>query len=92
MLTKTREYFINFSTVTDTDSLHNKLQACLPLPNYYGRNWDALYDCLTEMGPAVISLSGLKWLEPLGKAAELLPRVFRDAAAENPQLTLIWER
>lgn len=92
MSAKAREYFINFSTVTDSDSLQDRLQACLPLPDYYGRNWDALYDCLTDMGPAVITLSGLKWLEPLGKAAELLPRVFRDAAEENKNLTLIWER
>lgn len=89
MTIKPREYFINFSTITDRASLHEKLKACLGLPEWYGANLDALYDCLTDLGPSVISLSGLRWLEPLGAYGDKLLRVFRDAEEEARDLTII---
>ena len=89
MTIKPREYFINFSTVTDRASLHGKLKACLGLPDWYGANLDALYDCLTDLGPSVISLAGLRWLEPLGTYGEKLLQVFRDAEADARDLTVI---
>ena len=33
----------------DRDSLLNALGATLAFPDYYGRNWDAAWDCLTEL-------------------------------------------
>ena len=89
MTIKPREYFINFSTVTDRASLHEKLKACLSLPEWYGANLDALYDCLTDLGPSVISLSGLRWLEPLGTYGKKVLQVFRDAEADARDLTVI---
>jgi len=86
-----REYFINFSTVTDKDSLHRKLAACLPLPEYYGHNLDALFDCLTDLGPCIITLSGSRWLDSLGSTGTALRQVFTDAAEENKNLTFIWD-
>ena len=41
-------YTIDLSDVQDKDALHDKLAQSLPLPDYYGRNLDALYDCLLE--------------------------------------------
>ena len=84
-----REYFINFSTVTDRASLHEKLKACLGLPDWYGANLDALYDCLTDLGPSVISLAGLRWLEPLGSYGEKLLQVFRDAESDARDLKIV---
>ena len=90
MTIKPREYFINFSTVTDRASLHEKLKACLGLPDWYGATLDALYDCLTDLGPSVISLAGLRWLEPLGTYGEKLLQVFRDAEADSRSLTVVF--
>ena len=89
MTIKPREYFINFSTVNDRASLHAKLKACLGLPDWYGANLDALYDCLTELSPCVISLAGLRWLEPLGAYGKKLLQVFRDAEADSGNLTVV---
>ena len=33
----------------DRDSLLNALGETLEFPGYYGRNWDAAWDCLTEL-------------------------------------------
>lgn len=42
------DYTIDLSAVQDKAALHDMLSRALPLPNYYGRNLDALYDCLLE--------------------------------------------
>jgi RNAse (barnase) inhibitor barstar len=37
--------------VTDAPSarsLHEKLAAALGFPDYYGKNWDAFWDCITD--------------------------------------------
>ena len=88
-MTSKREFFVNFSTIADKNTLQDKLAACLCLPDYYGRNLDALHDCLTEMD-ACVTLSGLRWLQALGNYGDSVLRVFRDAAEENSRLTLIF--
>ncbi|MBQ9539381.1 MAG: barstar family protein [Treponema sp.] len=44
----TKHYTVDLSQVTDKESLHEQLVQSLPLPEYYGRNLDALYDCLRD--------------------------------------------
>ncbi|MCR5621733.1 MAG: barstar family protein [Treponema sp.] len=57
-------YTIDLSDVHDKEALHNKLAQNLPLPDYYGRNLDALYDCLTEAHePWHISFTGCEQAE-----------------------------
>ena len=38
------------SRMIDRVAVHNHLAERLQLPSYYGRNLDALYDVLTELG------------------------------------------
>jgi RNAse (barnase) inhibitor barstar len=52
----------------------------LSLPDYYGKNLDALYDCLTEM-ECEIELTNA------GEVDEDIIETFKDAAAENEFLT-----
>jgi len=66
------------------------LGRALALPEWWGRNLDALHDCLTEPGePARLELSNRAAMEgtPFGR---LLLRVLEDSAAENPCLELIF--
>ena len=51
----------------------------LGLPDYYGKNLDALYDCLTEM-ECEIELTNA------GEVDEDILDTFRDAADENDLL------
>lgn len=44
-----REIIVDLSFVYSKDDLHDALKASLELPDYYGRNLDALYDCLSTM-------------------------------------------
>lgn len=58
----------------------------LELPEWWGRNLDALYDCLTELGePRLLVLAGREVMgeSPFGR---VLLRVLADAAEDNPYL------
>ena len=43
-----KTYVIDGLTIENPEQLHDALQKALPLPDYYGRNLDALHDVLTE--------------------------------------------
>ncbi|MCQ4635227.1 barstar family protein [Anaerovorax odorimutans] len=62
---------------------HQYLKKALDLPDYYGCNLDALYDCLTDIGQE--SRIYIKGSQLVGQ--ELLA-VFREAAQENEYLLL----
>ena len=60
---------------------HDYLKEALNFPDYYGKNLDALYDCLTEMSCEIDLIN----CEEVDK--EILD-TFRDAASENELLKL----
>ena len=64
--------------------VHSKLARALHFPAWYGRNLDALYDCLTDLREDT-ELILVNWTAP-----NLLPMrdVMEDAASENPHLTV----
>ncbi|MBQ7870643.1 MAG: barstar family protein [Oscillospiraceae bacterium] len=74
----------------DRGALHDLLQRELALPDYYGRNLDALYDLLTERRePVAFCLSHWAALEAnLGRYAAALRRTLEEAAAANPAVTV----
>ena len=80
-------------SIENRSQLHDVLQAQLALPEYYGRNLDALYDCLTEpREDTEIVLKHMDTLrENLGFYANTLQIVLRRAAEENEHLTVLLE-
>ena len=62
---------------------HAYLKEALRLPDYYGKNLDALYDCLGDIGEEI------QKKEYLGDYGKTMLRVFKDAAVENEALTVI---
>lgn len=42
-------FYIDLSGIESKEEFHKVLERELPLPEYYGRNLDALYDVLTEV-------------------------------------------
>ena len=44
------EYFysLDFSKLTDYKEIHFIIQKSLDFPDYYGKNWDAFWDCITD--------------------------------------------
>lgn len=79
-------YILNCKYLTDRAASHPYLAKLLPLPDYYGNNLDALYDCLTDMAPCTVVLLGPDALAG-GYGARVL-QAFTDAARENPGLRL----
>ena len=45
--------FLDMKEIREKEALHLKLQEKLTLPDYYGKNLDALHDVLTEGKPAL---------------------------------------
>ncbi len=68
--------------------LHEKIAAALDFPEWYGKNLDALYDCLTDMSEeTVIEISDFEALtECHGKYALRLARVILEACEGNEKL------
>ena len=60
-----RRIIIDAWDMRDRDSLHLVMKEALNLPEHYGRNLDALWDCLMEIRPAELHLRNAKLLEAL---------------------------
>ena len=78
------------SLMKDRAALHDLLKTQLQLPEYYGRNLDALFDLLTERKEAT-EIVVTDWTEVeinLGGYAASLMDTLYDAAKENPALTV----
>ncbi len=58
-------YVIDFSNVHHFSEIHQILKEALDFPDYYGGNWSALWDCLTDLlgRPVNIEIRGLISLE-----------------------------
>ena len=72
------------SQLTDKEVLHDVLARELQLPEWYGRNLDALHDCLTELTDVELVLVG--WPDEGYLAG--VRRVIVDAVFENDKLEL----
>ncbi|MBN3527187.1 barstar family protein [Paenibacillus apiarius] len=74
------------------DQLHDELKEKLALPDYYGRNLDALWDCLTgwvEL-PLTIQWTHFEQSERhLGDYSHQLVELFREAEEELAEFHLI---
>jgi len=66
--------------MTSVEATHAYLARTLRLPAYYGKNLDALHDCLTDLSRDVwiILINGDEMDRALGDYAETLRRVFTD--------------
>ena len=69
--------------MTDRAAAHDELARVLSLPDYYGRNLDALYDCCTTLSASVTLLRTADMLDALGPYGRRLLRTLQDAAAAN---------
>ena len=76
--------------ITDREVLHDILAAELRFPDWYGRNLDALYDCLTDIREETeVRISQRTIMERnLGGYSQLLLKVLQDASKENSYIHL----
>ena len=80
--------FLDGRAMVDRVSAHSHLAERLELPTWYGRNLDALYDVLTEIGEEteIILTEPAAVAEQMGKYGEALLVTMQEAAEENPRL------
>ena len=76
--------------MTSKEVLHTYLAKKLAFPAYYGKNLDALYDCLTERDtPLHITVTYTERLkEQLGDYSEAFLQTLQDATEENELISL----
>ena len=70
---KIREHTIDFAGVEYYLQFHDVIRDSLEFPAHYGRNWDALWDCLHEIAgePIHIQIKNLEFLQERGFAEEV---------------------
>ena len=74
--------------MTEKNAAHDYLKKALALPDYYGSNLDALYDCLTELGVTEIQFVNL---DAAGGYFAKVLSVFREAQEDNPRLRINYD-
>ena len=80
---------LDVTNIFTVRALHVYLAYRLDLPDYYGRNLDALHDVLGEITDQTrIVLSGQPASAEMAAYLPRLVRVFSDAAQENGKLRL----
>lgn len=77
--------------IKDKETLHDTLAKSLQLPQWYGRNLDALHDCLLDIQEETrIRLLHEKALEDhLGHYAHTFKKAVREACLENSRIHLV---
>lgn len=79
---------LDANNLTGREALHDALSAQLELPEHYGRNLDAMYDCLTDSAEAEIVLRNWPKVGYLARALD----VMRDAEEDNILLRITVEK
>lgn len=76
-------YTVNLRNVKTVYTLHQKLKDSLHLPEYYGMNMDALWDCISSADieiPATIHIEGINSLpKDLKEEKDILIELMADA-------------
>ena len=70
------------------DALHDFFSAELSLPDYYGRNLDALYDCLWEVQEplCIFVIHVPELLSALGRRGPALLALLREVSEESDRV------
>ncbi len=78
---------IDCGPVSTPESLHSALAHALEFPEYYGKNLDALYDCLTDVAePIRLILMDFDHVAPWTQGFQA---VFQEAMEANPLLQIL---
>ena len=80
--------YMDCADIYDRETAHDCLSRSLELPEYYGRNLDALYDCLTEMPPCRIVLKNVSSLRAIGDYGYAILEVLSDAAGDRADFVI----
>ena len=74
-------YTLDFSKVNYINEVHQIIKDELDFPDYYGMNWDACWDCLTDMigDPLHIEILGMEQIQnKFPSEVKIMLEIFKD--------------
>ena len=81
-----KQIILDGNVLADAAKVHDYLMEMLSFPEYYGKNLDALHDCLTDLVDVEIMITAP---EEDGANFQRIVRVFKAAENENDSIKLI---
>ena len=78
-----KQITLDGNILADIAQVHDYLKEMLEFPEYYGKNLDALYDCLTDLSDVEITITAP---EEDGAIFQKVLRVFKAVDRENEGL------
>ncbi len=71
------------------EEMHDDIAKKLDFPDWYGRNLDALFDCLTDIraDTTLVFFDAERFAKKVGLKGTVLLRVLADAESENRHFT-----
>ena len=79
------QYYLDAELFTDKEAAHDYIAERMDFPAYYGKNLDALYDCLTELSECEIYIDHA---DLAGSYGRLVIEVFTEATEVNENLAV----
>ena len=85
-----KEVILEAAKMTDKASALEHIAQKLNFPDYFGKNFDALNDCLTDIceETAISFDNEALFKKNLGVYADIILKVIRFAAKQNPKIKL----
>ena len=82
---------LDFEECKYADEIHNVLKEKFGLPQYYGKNWDALWDCLRGLfiteGDVTVQIKNFGFLaKELQEYCKTMFEIFDDVSKETPNV------
>ena len=75
-----KQIVLDGNILADATQVHDYLKEMLEFPEYYGKNLDALHDCLTDLEDVEITITSP---EEDGAIYQRIVRVFKAASRET---------
>ena len=91
----TNPIVLDFSKVRYVEEIHDILKKEFGLPDYYGMNWDALWDCLDYLfvaqGDILVQIKGFeKMTEEFQDYCRPMLQIFKEIPEHTPNVTFMF--
>ena len=89
-----KKIILNFENCLYISEIHKTFKTAFDLPDHYGDNWDALWDCLDGWflgeGKVIVEIQGLSSLKnELRRGIEPMFSIFKEVSYNTPNVKFI---
>lgn len=84
---------LDLAAITTVTDLHETIERLFTFPSYYGKNWDAFYDCMSDVlyySQVKLELKGMRYFSKrFPRDAKIFLNALKELKGEHPdQLSL----